>query len=122
VDLEAFGTEDADLPLSPGQPGYDPNKEVVAKLRSWDVVLVNPTAGEHTLRSVMTLSQDVDNGFHTMAAGTYELVVNFTVEAAHLPVTGGKSPAGALPLGLVAGGLLILALRLALPRLVKRAP
>lgn len=120
VDLEAFGTEEGDLPLAPGQPGYDPNKEVIAKLRSWDVVLVNPTAGAHTLRSVMTLSQDADNGFHTMAGGTYELVINFAVEAATLPETGGTTPRGMLPLWLGAGGVLILTLGLALPRLVRR--
>jgi len=121
VDLDAFGTEEGDLPLSPGQPGYDPNKEVIAKLRGWNVVLVNPTAGAHTLRSVMTLSQDVDNGFHTMAAGTYELVINFAVEAATLPETGGATPRGLLPLWLGAGGLLIFSLGLGLSRLAKRA-
>jgi hypothetical protein len=51
-------------------------------LGSWDVVLVNPTAGGHTLRSVLTVSQTVDDGFHVTEAGTYELVVNFRRGAA----------------------------------------
>ena len=120
VDLDAFGTEEGDLPLAPGQPGYDPNREVIAKLRGWDVVLVNPTAGAHTLRSVLNVSQEIDNGFHKMSAGTYELVVNFSVEAAILPETGGTTPGGMLPLWLGVGGLLILTLGLGLQRVVRR--
>jgi LPXTG-motif cell wall-anchored protein len=119
VDLDAFGTFDADLPLGPGQPGYDPNQEVIAKLRSWDVVLVGPTAGAHTLRSVVHFSQDADDGFHTMAAGTYELVVNFTVAAPALPETGGSTPTGT-PLWIGAGGMLVLIAGLGLRRGLRR--
>jgi len=109
VDLDAFGTEDGDLPLAPGQLGYDPNQDVIAKLRGWDVVLVNPTAGAHILRSVLHLSQQMDNGFHVMDAGMYELVVNFTVEAAAvLPETGGD-PFPTYTLAIALGGLAILA-------------
>jgi hypothetical protein len=123
VDLNVFGTFDADLPQT-GLPGHDPNEEVITKLRSWDVVVENPTAGAHTLRSVLHVSQQVDDGFHVTEAGTYELVVNFTVEAAPakaLPETGGTSPSGALPLWLGVGGLLILALGLGLRRTSSRA-
>ena len=122
VDLNAFGTYDADLPQT-GLPGHDPNEEVITKLRSWDVVVGNPTAGAHTLRSVLHVSQQVDDGFHVTEAGTYELVVNFTVEAAPakaLPETGGTSPSGTLPLWLGVGGLLILALGLGLRRASSR--
>ena len=122
VDLNAFGTYDADLPQK-GLPGHDPNEEVITKLRSWDVVLGNPTAGAHTLRSVLHLSQQVDDGFHVTEAGTYELVVNFTVEAAPataLPETGGTNPSGMLPLWLGIGGLLLLALGLGLRRASSR--
>jgi hypothetical protein len=108
VDLEAFGTYDADLPQT-GLPGHDPDEEVITKLRSWDVVLVNPTAGGHTLRSVLVVSQAVDDGFHVTEAGTYELVVNFAVEApppAALPLTGGPLPTGALALA-VSGALVL---------------
>ncbi|NIO68115.1 MAG: hypothetical protein GTN71_03420 [Anaerolineae bacterium] len=118
VELNAFGTYDADMPQT-GLPGHDPNEEVITKLRSWDVVVGNPTAGAHTLRSVLHLSQQVDDGFHVTEAGTYDLVVNFTVEAAlakALPETGGTSPGGTLPLWLGAGGLLLLALGLSLRR------
>ena len=118
VDLNAFGTYDADMPQT-GLPGHDPNEEVITKLRSWDVVLGNPTAGAHTLRSVLHLSQQVDDGFHVTEAGTYELAVNFTVEAAPataLPETGGTSPSGTLPLWLGVGGLLHLVLGLGLRR------
>ena len=118
IDLDAFGTEEGDLVLMPGQVGYDPNKEVIAKLRGWDVVLVNPTAGAHTLRSVAHFSQQVSNGFHTFEAATYELVVNFSVEAAPaaLPETGGTNPTETLPLWLGVGGLLLLALGVGLRR------
>jgi hypothetical protein len=118
VDLNAFGTNDADMPQT-GLPGHDPNEEVITNLRSWDVVLGNPTAGAHTLHSVLHLSQQVDDGFHVTEAGTYELVVNFTVKAAPakaLPETGGTSPSGTLPLWLGVGGLLLLALGLGLRR------
>jgi hypothetical protein len=119
VDLNAFGTFDADLPQT-GLPGHDPNEEVITKLRSWDVVVENPTAGAHTLRSVLHLSQQVDDGFHVTEAGTYELVVNFTVEAAPakaLPETGGTTLTGTLPLWLGVGGLLLLALGLGVRRI-----
>ncbi len=117
VDLNAFGTYDADLPQT-GLPGHDANEEVITKLRSWDVVVGNPTAGAHTLRSVLHLSQQVNDGFHVTEAGTYELVVNFTVEAAPaaLPGTGAHLPTGTLPLWLGVGGLLLLALGLGLRR------
>jgi hypothetical protein len=110
VDLDAFGTFDADLPQT-GLPGYDADEEVITKLRSWDVVLVNPTIGTHNLRSVLTVSQEIDDGFHTTAAGTYELAVNFAVEAPPpetIAETGASVPPGAL--WLAAGGLLALAL------------
>jgi hypothetical protein len=117
VDLDAFGSFDADLPQT-GLPDRDPNEEVITKLRSWDVVVGNPTTGAHTLRSVLHLSQQVDDGFHVTEAGTYELVVNFTVEAAPaaLPESGGTTPTGTLPLWLGVGGLLLLALGLGLRR------
>jgi len=117
VDLPAFGAFDDDLPQT-GLPGHGANEEVITKLRSWDVVLVGPTAGAHTLRSVLHASQEVDDGFHKTPAGTYELVVNFTVEAAPaaLPETGAHPPTEMLPLWLGVGGLLLLALGLGLRR------
>jgi hypothetical protein len=70
---------------------------------------------------VIKVNQDADNGFHTMAAGTYELVVNITVLAPGLPQTGGSMFGGALPLWFAAGGLLILTVGLVLQRRVRRA-
>lgn len=120
VDLGAFGTYDDDLPQT-GLPGHAAGEEVITKLRSYDVVLVNPTLGAHTLRSVMVASQEIDDGFHTMAAGTYELVVNFTVAVPPaLPETGGTTPVGTLPPWLAVGGLLILTLGLGLWRTAAR--
>lgn len=115
VDLDAFGTFDADLPQT-GLPGHDVNEEVITKLRSWDVVLEKPTPGAHTLRSVLHLAQTVDDGFHVTEAGTYELVANFTVapeEPAELPTTGGEAGdwlavmLALAGLGLLGGGWLV---------------
>jgi hypothetical protein len=78
LDLTAFGSYDADLPQK-GLPGQDPNKEIITKLRSWDVVLTNLKLSAHTLKSVVRISQDVNDGFGSAKAGVYELVVNFTV-------------------------------------------
>lgn len=81
IDLNAFGTFDADLPQT-GVPGHDPNEEVITKLRSWDVLLTNLKPGVHTLRSVLHQSEALDDGLGGSApAGTYDLIVNFTIEA-----------------------------------------
>jgi hypothetical protein len=122
VDLAAFGTYDDDLPQT-GLPGHAADEEVITKLRSWDVVLVNPTAGAHVLRSVLTVSQDIDDGFHVTSAGTYDLVVNFTVEAPPpaLPETGGSMPPRTLPLWMGVGGLLALTVGLGCLRGIRRA-
>jgi len=81
IDLNAFGTFDADLPQT-GVPGHDPNEEVITKLRSWDVLLTNLKPGAHTLRSVLHQSDALDDGLGGIEPpGTYELIVNFTIEA-----------------------------------------
>jgi hypothetical protein len=80
IDLNAFGTFDADLPQT-GMPGHDPNEEVITKLRSWDVLLTNLKPGTHVLRSVTHQSEALDDGLgFSSPAGTYELIVNFTIE------------------------------------------
>jgi len=79
VDLNAFGTFDADLPMT-GLPGHDANEEVITKLRDWDVVLEKPTPGLHTMHIVYRLNQQIYDGFFVNEAGTRELVVNFTVK------------------------------------------
>lgn len=95
---------------------------MITKLRSWDVVVVNPTLGGHTLRSILTVSEAVDDGLHVTEAGTYELVVNLAIEApppATLAGTGGSTPAGSLWLGV--GGLLVLVLGAGLRQAFRRA-
>jgi hypothetical protein len=78
--LNTFGTFDADLPQT-GMPGHDPNEEVITKLRSWDVLLTNLKPGTHVLRSVTHQSEALDDGLgFSSPAGTYELIVNFTIE------------------------------------------
>jgi hypothetical protein len=68
IDLEAFGISDLvhpDLALSPS-----PVREVFRVLRVWDVVLVNPTPGMHTVQG-QAKTRD--------GAATYTWVVNFAV-------------------------------------------
>jgi hypothetical protein len=68
IDLEAFGVYDfvhPDLAPSPS-----PVREVFKMERLWNVVLVNPTPGTHTLRGQ---AQPRDG------AATYTWLVNFTV-------------------------------------------
>jgi LPXTG-motif cell wall-anchored protein len=119
IDLDAFGTLDDDLPQT-GLPGLDPGEEVMTKLRSWDVVLVNPTVGTHTLRSVARFDEPMNNGFLTFEPGTYELIASFTVQAPVLPQTGSSTPI-AMPLWLGAGGLLVLIVGFGLWRGARRA-
>ena len=79
-------------------------------MRTWDVALKQLTPGAHTLRSVLRISQQSNDGFHTTEAGMYELVVDFTV-AAELP--GGKASnrlavmLALAGLGLLGGGWLV---------------
>ena len=68
INLSAFGTYDfvhPDIAFSPS-----PIREVFRKLTVWDVVLVNPALGAHTLR-----------GLARTEAETYTWIVNFTIEA-----------------------------------------
>ena len=65
-------------------PSHDANQEIITNLRTWDVALEHLTPGAHTLRSVLHVSQQSNDGFHITEAGMYELVVNFTI-AAELP-------------------------------------
>ena len=79
IDLQAFGNYDDDLPMK-GLPGHSPDEEVITKLRTWNVILAGLQPGEHSLRSIVVIDQNIDTGFHTNAPGKYELVVNFKVE------------------------------------------
>ena len=97
-------------------PSHDANQEIITNLRPWDVALEQLTPGAHTLRSVLHVSQQSNDGFHITEAGMYELVVNFTVAAeqpATLAAAGGEARnwlaviLALAGLGLLGGGWLV---------------
>ena len=104
IDLQAFGTLDADLQLPEGP----------AKLRFHPVHLYN-LQGTHTYRGVLRLSREINDGFVTSPPGTYEFVITFTVSPASaagqppLPSTG-EAPAPATLLLTVGSALLLVGL------------
>lgn len=68
LDLDAFGIHSY---LVPGlAPHPSPVREVFIQMKGWDVVLVNPTPGRHSLEGLAYTEDD-----------TYHWVANFTVEA-----------------------------------------
>jgi hypothetical protein len=68
IDLEAFGTYDFVYPdLAPNPSSV---REVFRAMRVWDVVLVNPTLGAHTLQGQAQSQEEI-----------YTWVVKFTVVA-----------------------------------------
>jgi len=67
LDVEAFGMYDFVLPDLASPPS--PIREVFRQIKAWDVVLMNPTLGLHTLQGVARTG-----------ANTYTWAVNFTVE------------------------------------------
>jgi hypothetical protein len=72
VDLKAFGTYDYVLPdLAPSPSSI---REIFRQFKAWDVILIHPTAGAHTLSG---MAQD---GFET-----YTWTANFTVDASRAP-------------------------------------
>ena len=73
LDLDAFGTWDFDWAADEATP---------LKVRAWDLMLANPTPGEHMLRYVAHINEEVTDGFTTTSPGTSELVVHLTVEPA----------------------------------------
>lgn len=70
VDLPAFNIADFDSELD-GR---------LYKYRVWRIRLRKIPAGEHTLRYVMHVDQEIEGDPESQAPGTYELVVNFTFE------------------------------------------
>ncbi len=95
VDLDAFGTYDIDLQL----------RGDFTKLRSWDVMLKPLTPGMHTLRSVIRLNQQITDGVTNLEAGTYEMIINFTVpESASAVATGTKFKVALVPGGPINDG------------------
>ncbi len=73
VNLGAFGWEDIDQTLQSGAR---------IKSRQWSIHLSHLATGRHTLRWAWRADAPVNDGFAVYAPGTYELVVNFTVEEA----------------------------------------
>jgi alpha-amylase len=71
VNLDAFGTFDVDVYTEDGTPITG---------RMWNLKLVNATAGGHTLRYLYRVNQEVDDGFSVIKPGTWESVLNLTLE------------------------------------------
>jgi hypothetical protein len=66
LDVQAFGIHEFAIPdLAPWPASI---REIFRQQRAWDVVLINPTLGEHTL-----------HGAARAEAATFSWVVNFTV-------------------------------------------
>jgi hypothetical protein len=70
VDLPAFNIADFDSELEGTNYEY----------RVWRIRLRNIPEGKHTLHYVMHVNQQIENDPYSQIPGTYELVVNFTVE------------------------------------------
>lgn len=68
VDLKAFGTVE-----DPGEG------DQALKSRSWDLALANPT-GQHTIRVIFQLHNDIFDGQTTYSAGTYESTNTVTIQ------------------------------------------
>lgn len=67
LDVQAFGLHEFAIPeLAPWPSSV---REIFKRGRAWDVVLINPTPGAHTL-----------SGVARAETATYRWVVNFTVE------------------------------------------
>lgn len=85
LDLSAFGTWDFDWAAEDGTP---------VRIRAWDLRLVNPSPGEHTLHYLMHINQEVSDGFAITQPRTMEMVLHVTVEppVAGAPVTPVPAP------------------------------
>jgi hypothetical protein len=70
VDLPAFNVADFDIELDGTKYEY----------RVWRIRLRNIPEGKHTLHYVIHVNQQIENDPYSQIPGTYELVVNFTVE------------------------------------------
>ena len=70
VDLPAFNIAD-----------FDAEEDgITFQYRLWRIRLREIPGGEHTLRYVMQVNQEVEGDPASQSTGTYELIVNFTVE------------------------------------------
>jgi alpha-amylase len=81
LDLEAFGTWDFDWAAEDGTP---------VRIRAWDLKLVNPTPGKHTLHYILRTTREVNNGLALLPPSTTEIVLHVIVappEAALLTPT-----------------------------------
>ena len=70
VDLPAFNVADFSAEQNGAKYEY----------RVWRIRLRNMPEGEHSLRYVMHVNQEVEGDPASQSAGAYELMVNFTVE------------------------------------------
>ncbi len=85
IDLNEFGTFDTYIQTEDG---------TFINSRIWNLKLVNATEGNHTLRYLIHVNQEVDNGFSVTKPGTLEAVVNLTLAtpSAALTVTPVRTP------------------------------
>jgi alpha-amylase len=72
VDLNEFGTSDAYMQTGDG---------TFINSRIWNLKLVNATEGKHTLRYLIHVNQEVNDGFSVTKPGILESVVNLTLAA-----------------------------------------
>jgi alpha-amylase len=85
IDLNEFGTSDAYIQTKDGK---------FINSRIWNLKLVNATEGKHTLRYLIHVNEEVDNGFSVTQPGTLESVVNLTLTkpSATLSATSVQTP------------------------------
>jgi glycosidase len=78
IDLNKFDTFDVYMQTGNGTFNHS---------RIWNLKLVNAVEGKHTLRYVIHVNQDVDNGYSVTKPGILESVVNLTLAAPSAALT-----------------------------------
>jgi alpha-amylase len=78
IDLNDFNTFDVDWQMEDG---------TLVKLRLWNVKLVNASEGEHVVRYVIHINQEIDNGFEVIQPSTLQAVVNLTLNSSTASLT-----------------------------------
>lgn len=91
VDQAAFGSLDADVPIS-AAPGEDASKVLNVKLRAWNVALENLTPGQLELRYVRNVDRDLTDEMTTVPKGLYDITYKITVDASLAASEGTPAP------------------------------
>lgn len=79
VDQAAFGSLDADVPLT-AAPGADASKVQSVKLRTWNVMLENLTPGQVQLRYVWNIDRELADEMTTVPKGIYDITYKITID------------------------------------------